>query len=58
MEVVKIQAAGDAFTGTTLSPGSDELLGDIWDWCPLKGCRPVTYAGRIYMKKSAYEKYR
>ena len=52
MEVAKVKAADD----TTI--GADELLGEIWDWCALKGCRPVTHAGRIYMKKSPYEKYR
>lgn len=52
MEVAKVKAADD----TTI--GSDGLLGEIWDWCPLKGCRPITHAGRIYLKKSPYEKYR
>jgi hypothetical protein len=52
MEVAKVKAADD----TTI--GSDDLLGEIWDWCALKGCRPITHAGRIYMKKSPYEKYR
>jgi hypothetical protein len=47
-----------AKVGDDSSFGSDEILGDIWDWCPLKGCRPVTYAGKIYLKKGPYEKYR
>jgi hypothetical protein len=58
MEVAKDQESGDTFAGIESSMGSDLLLGDIWDWCPLKGCRPITHAGRIYMKKSKYEKYR
>ena len=52
MEVAKVKAADDPVAD------SDELLGDIWDWCTLKGCRPVTHAGRIYTKKSPYDKYR
>jgi hypothetical protein len=58
MEIAKVRAAGDKFTGGSASAGSDDLVGEIWDWCPLTGCRPVTLAGRIYVKKSPYEKYR
>lgn len=58
MEIAKVKAAGETFANSITSVGSDELLGEIWDWCPLKGCRPITHAGRIYMKKSPYEKYR
>jgi hypothetical protein len=58
MEVAKVKASGDSFAASDISTGSDALLGEIWDWCPLKGCRPVTHAGRIYVKKSPYEKYR
>jgi hypothetical protein len=59
MEVAKTQSSGSTFTGNDLSGGSgEEVLGDIWDWCPLRGCRPITHAGRIYLKKSPYEKYR
>lgn len=57
MEVAKAHHADATFTSDT-SFASDELLGDVWDWCPLKGCRPVTYAGKIYLKKGPYEKYR
>ena len=57
MEVAKAHQADGTLTGSD-SFGTDELLGDVWDWCPLKGCRPVTYAGKIYLKKGPYEKYR
>ena len=59
MEVAKVQASGSTFMSSASSGGpDDEMLGEIWDWCPLKGCRPITHAGRIYLKKSPFEKYR
>lgn len=59
MEVAKVQASGATFMGGGSAGGSsDEMLAEIWDWCPLKGCRPITHAGRIYLKKSPFEKYR
>jgi len=58
MDVMALHRNHDPFAGTELGTGSDEILADIWDWCALKGCRPITQAGRLFMKKNRYDKYR
>jgi hypothetical protein len=58
MDAVALHNIADPFAGTSLGTSSDEVLGDVWDWCTLRGCRSVTYAGRVHTKTSRFDKYR
>jgi hypothetical protein len=58
MDVMALHTRQDPFAGTGLSNESDESLSDIWDWCVIQGCRPVTNMGRLYMKMGQWDKFR
>jgi hypothetical protein len=53
-----LQKGGDTITAPLLHNASDDVLSDIWDWCTIKGCRSVTLAGRLYLRKSPTDKFR
>ncbi|OXM79382.1 spore wall assembly-related protein [Cryptococcus neoformans Bt63] len=51
----------DAMSAASVSrhgDGTDEFLGEIWNWCIIRGCRPICLSGRLYMKHGAHEKFR
>jgi hypothetical protein len=52
------QSHGSPFAGTELDKGSDALLSNVWDWCVIKGCRPITMTGRLFVRKGKWTKYR
>jgi hypothetical protein len=58
MDAMEMPANVDAFAGTGLSNTTDHVLGDIWDWCVIKGCRSVYTSGRLYMKKGKWDKFK
>ncbi|EIW73527.1 hypothetical protein TREMEDRAFT_25253, partial [Tremella mesenterica DSM 1558] len=58
MDALEVTASHDPFAGTELGKGSDVILTDIWDWCTLKGCTPVCQAGRLFVKRGPYRKFR
>jgi hypothetical protein len=58
MDVEKTHDAADPFVGTSMSAGGDSLLSDMWDWCVLKGCRPICLSGRLFLRKGKWSKFR
>lgn len=53
-----MHANDDPFAGTDLSNADDKLLADVWDWCAIKGCRSVCLSGRLFVRNSAWDKFR
>ncbi|KAL1412835.1 hypothetical protein Q8F55_000584 [Vanrija albida] len=52
------------FGGNKLSFRNDldfdaqQELDDVWNWCVIEGCRAITNSGRIFIKQSAYKKFK
>lgn len=55
---VAAQAHDSTFAGTALGKGSDGLISDVWDWCVIDGCRPITMSGRLFVRKGKWTKFR
>ncbi len=30
------------------------ILGNVWNWCTIEGCRNIIKSGRLFHKKSSY----
>jgi len=58
MDAMAIHAKEDPFVGSDISNENENLLADIWEWCTIQGCRAVCLSGRLFMKKSAWSKFR
>ncbi|CEH17484.1 Pleckstrin homology-like domain [Ceraceosorus bombacis] len=51
-------AAGEAVLGQEAdSDHVSPLLGTIWNWCMLEGCRGIIRAGRLFHKRKAYTSF-
>ncbi|KIR57141.1 spore wall assembly protein [Cryptococcus gattii Ru294] len=50
--------AMSAASGAMHDDGTDEFLGEIWNWCTIRGCRPICLSGRLYMKQGSHSKFR
>ncbi|WVQ83201.1 hypothetical protein IAT38_005340 [Cryptococcus sp. DSM 104549] len=58
MDVTQSRGHHNIFAGTSLSQEPDSALSEVWDWCIIQGCRSVCLAGRLYMKKDQWKKFR
>ncbi|ORY24284.1 Pleckstrin homology domain-domain-containing protein [Naematelia encephala] len=56
MDAIALTTRADPFAG--IGDQTDQILGNIWDWCAIKGCRSVTMAGRLYFKHGKFNKFR
>lgn len=53
-----MHAQNDVFAGSELNNESDEVLADVWDWCVIEGCRPITIAGKLFFKRGKWDRFR
>ena len=58
MDATLLHADANSLAGSEFSNEIDTVLADIWDWCAIKGCRSVCLAGRLFMKKDGWDKFR
>ncbi|KAG8908406.1 hypothetical protein FRB99_006611 [Tulasnella sp. 403] len=38
--------------------GDHPYLGEFWNWCILEGCRPITKAGRLFVKRGPHKQFK
>lgn len=58
MDVVQLHMGREAFVGQALDVSTETLLNQLWNWCVIDGCRPVTFSGRVYVRRSKWGKFR
>ena len=58
MDAMAVHVNKNPVEETDVSNENDNLLADVWDWCAIKGCRAVCLSGRLFVKKSAWKKFR
>lgn len=56
MDVVQLHMGSELFTGG--NSASETLLNQMWNWCVIEGCRPITHSGRVYVRRSQWGKFR
>jgi len=37
---------------------AEDILDNIWNWCVIDGCRPITAGGRIFVKRGKFRKFK
>ncbi|KLT42021.1 hypothetical protein CC85DRAFT_285951 [Cutaneotrichosporon oleaginosum] len=58
MDVVQLHMGREAFVGQALDLHTETLVNQLWNWCVIDGCRPVTHSGRVYVRRSKWGKFR
>lgn len=58
MDVVQLHIGREAFVGQALDINTETLVNQLWNWCVIDGCRPVTHSGRVYVRRSKWGKFR
>lgn len=58
MDVVQLHMGREAFVGQALDLSTETTLNQLWNWCVIDGCRPVTHSGRVYVRRSKWGKFR
>jgi hypothetical protein len=58
MDVVQLHMGREAFVGSAMDISTETLVNQLWNWCVIDGCRPVTHSGRVYVRRSRWGKFR
>ncbi|BEJ14793.1 hypothetical protein CspHIS471_0405600 [Cutaneotrichosporon sp. HIS471] len=58
MNVRQLHMGREAFVGQAQDVTTETVINQLWNWCVIDGCRPVTHSGRVYVRRSPWGKFR